>query len=69
MERNECRTEKLFESYRDDIGDGSVNDALADMSDAVVRGFEELEDGLARQVDEKTKVEDKRKNKGDRGGT
>ncbi|MBB4897723.1 hypothetical protein FHS37_001750 [Streptomyces griseostramineus] len=39
------------------------------MSDAVVRGFEELEDGLARQVDEKTKVEDKRKNKGDRGGT
>lgn len=83
------RTKKLFESYRDDIGDGSVNDALSDfesnwedgreditqqldalagMSDAVVREFKKLEDELTKQVNEKMKVEDKRGGKGGKGG-
>ncbi|MFF5159847.1 hypothetical protein ACFY3N_27105 [Streptomyces sp. NPDC000348] len=77
-------TKKLFDSYKDDIGDGSVNDALsafesnwedgreditqqldalADMSDAVVREFKKLEDELTKQVNEKMKVEDKREKK------
>ncbi|MFE2277014.1 hypothetical protein ACFXAE_07050 [Streptomyces sp. NPDC059454] len=77
-------TKKLFESYKDDIGDGSVNDALSDfesnwedgreditqqldalasMSDAVVREFKKLEDELTKQVNEKMKVEDKRPKK------
>ncbi len=74
-------TKKLFDSYKDDIGDGSVNDALsdfesnwedgreditqqldalADMSDAVVREFNKLENELTKQVNEKMRVEDKR---------
>ncbi|MGW0139927.1 hypothetical protein [Streptomyces calvus] len=82
-------TKKLFESHKDDIGDGSVNDALSDfeskwedgreditqqldalagMSDAVVREFKKLEDELTKQVDEKMKVEDKRGNKGEKSG-
>ncbi|MFD7685294.1 hypothetical protein [Streptomyces sp. NPDC059781] len=77
-------TKKLFESYKDDIGDGGVNDALSDfesnwedgreditqqldalasMSDAVVREFKKLEDELTKQVNEKMKVEDKRPKK------
>jgi hypothetical protein len=78
-------TKKLFDSYKDDIGDGSVNDALsdfesnwedgreditqqldalADMSDAVVREFNKLENELTKQVNEKMRVEDKRPKKG-----
>ncbi|MGW0824255.1 hypothetical protein [Streptomyces sp. NPDC002845] len=74
-------TKKLFESYKEDIGDGSVNDALedfesnwedgreditqqldalADMSDAVVREFKKLDEELARQVEKAVKTEDKR---------
>ncbi|WP_405647127.1 hypothetical protein [Streptomyces sp. NBC_00019] len=73
-------TKKLFEQYRDDIGDGSVNnslddfesnwedgreditqqlDALAKMSDAVVREFKKLDDKLAKQADEGMKTEEK----------
>jgi uncharacterized damage-inducible protein DinB len=74
-------TKKLFESYKDDIGDGSVNDALgdfesnwedgreditqqldalADMSDAVVREFKKLDDELTKQVNKAVRTEDKR---------
>ncbi|MDN3252534.1 hypothetical protein ACH4NS_29980 [Streptomyces mutabilis] len=74
-------TKKLFESYKDDIGDGSVNDALgdfesnwedgreditqqldalADMSDAVVREFKKLDDDLTKKVSGSVKTEDKR---------
>ncbi|AKZ57411.1 hypothetical protein SAM23877_4366 [Streptomyces ambofaciens ATCC 23877] len=74
-------TKKLFESYKDDIGDGSVNDALgdfesnwedgreditqqldalADMSDAVVREFKKLDDELTKKVNGVVKTEDKR---------
>ncbi|WP_326754186.1 hypothetical protein OH738_16835 [Streptomyces hirsutus] len=80
-------TKKLFESYRDDIGDGSVNDALSDfesnwedgreditqqlnalagMSDAVVREFKKLDDELTKQVNDKMKVKDERGGKGDK---
>ncbi len=80
-------TKKLFESYRDDIGDGSVNDALGDfesnwedgreditqqldalagMSDAVVREFKKLDDDLTKKVNDAVKTEDKRK--GSKGG-
>ncbi len=73
-------TKKLFEQYRDDIGDGSVNnslddfesnwedgreditqqlDALAKMSDAVVREFKKLDDELAKQANEGMKTEEK----------
>ncbi|MFJ2608844.1 hypothetical protein ACIQOU_21150 [Streptomyces sp. NPDC091279] len=71
-------TKKLFESYRDDLGDGSVYDALddfeshwedgreditqqldalADMSDAVVREFKKLDDDLAKKADDAVKSE------------
>jgi hypothetical protein len=81
-------TKKLFDSYKDDVGHGSVNDALddfesnwedgreditqqldalADMSDAVVREFKKLDDELAKQVNEKMKTEDKRGGKGGKG--
>lgn len=74
-------TKKLFESYRDDIGDGKVNDALddfesnwedgreditqqldalADMSDTVVREFKKLDDELAKKVNEAVKTQDTR---------
>ncbi|MFI5688974.1 hypothetical protein [Streptomyces sp. NPDC051636] len=74
-------TKKLFESYKDDIGDGKVNDALddfesnwedgreditqqldalADMSDTVVREFKKLDDDLAKKVNDAVKTEDKR---------
>ncbi|MFD0551102.1 hypothetical protein ACFQ0X_19340 [Streptomyces rectiviolaceus] len=70
------RTKKTFESYKDDIGDGGVYDALedfesnwedgreditqqldalADMSDAVVREFKKLDDKLAKDVSEGVK--------------
>ncbi|WP_405924336.1 hypothetical protein [Streptomyces sp. NBC_00035] len=73
------RTKKLFESYKDDLGDNTVYDALddfesgwedgreditqaldalADMSDAVVREFKKLDDKLAKDVSEGVKQED-----------
>ncbi|GAB2876854.1 hypothetical protein GCM10027074_51180 [Streptomyces deserti] len=82
-------TKKMFESYRDDIGDGSVNDALddfesnwedgreditqqldalADMSDAVVREFTKLDDELTKKVNDAMKTEDKRGGKESKGG-
>ncbi|WP_282703313.1 hypothetical protein [Streptomyces sp. CC219B] len=82
-------TKKMFQSYEDDIGDGTVNnalddfesnwedgredisqqlDALASMSDAVVREFKKLDDELAKQVNDAMKTEDKRGGKGDKGG-
>ncbi|AVH57181.1 MULTISPECIES: hypothetical protein [Streptomyces] len=71
-------TKKLFESYKDDLGDHTVYDALddfesgwedgreditqaldalADMSDAVVREFKKLDDDLAKQVKDGVKQE------------
>ncbi|SMQ18159.1 hypothetical protein SAMN06272771_4599 [Streptomyces sp. Ag82_O1-12] len=82
-------TKKLFESYKDDIGDGSVNDALGDfesnwedgreditqqldalasMSDAVVREFKKLDDELAKKANDAMKTEDKRGGKGGKSG-
>ncbi|MGW6641194.1 hypothetical protein [Streptomyces iakyrus] len=82
-------TKKLFASYKDDIGDGSVNDALDDfesnwedgreditqqldalasMSDAVVREFKKLDDELAKKANDAMKTEDKRGGKGGKGG-
>ncbi|MET8132007.1 MULTISPECIES: hypothetical protein [unclassified Streptomyces] len=76
-------TKKLFESYKDDLGDhtvydalddfesgwedgrediGQALDALAKMSDAVVREFKKLDDDLAKQVQDGVKKED------DKGG-
>lgn len=70
------RTKKLFESFRDDLGDGSVYDALddfesnwedgreditqqldalAEMSDAVVREFKKLDDQLAAEAEKGSK--------------
>ncbi|MEU0168470.1 hypothetical protein ABZ214_23945 [Streptomyces iakyrus] len=81
-------TKKLFASYKDDIGDGSVNDALDDfesnwedgreditqqldalasMSDAVVREFKKLDDELAKKANDAMKTEDKRGGKGGKG--
>jgi hypothetical protein len=37
------------------------------MSDAVVREFKKLDDGLAKQVDDAMKVEDTRGGKGSKG--
>ncbi|MEV8036592.1 hypothetical protein ACFYW8_29200 [Streptomyces sp. NPDC002742] len=72
-------TKKLFESYKDDLGDhtvydalddfesgwedgrediGQALDALAEMSDAVVREFRKLDDQLAQQVRDGVKQED-----------
>ncbi|MFD5814879.1 hypothetical protein [Streptomyces sp. NPDC127038] len=72
------QTKKLFESYRDDLGDHTVVDALDDfesgwedgredigqsldalakMSDAVVREFKKLDDKLAKEVAEGVKTE------------
>lgn len=72
-------TKKLFESYKDDLGDhtvydalddfesgwedgrediGQALDALAKMSDAVVREFKKLDDDLAKQVRDGVKQED-----------
>ncbi|MFI8302673.1 hypothetical protein ACIF80_04320 [Streptomyces sp. NPDC085927] len=86
LEKRLNHTKKLFESYRDDIGDGSVNDALSDfesnwedgreditqqldalasMSDAVVREFKKLDDDLTKQVKDKVKVKEERGGKGD----
>ncbi|MFJ3442675.1 hypothetical protein ACIPM2_16065 [Streptomyces sp. NPDC086081] len=77
-------TKQLFEAYQDDIGDGSVNDALGDfesnwedgreditqqldalasMSDAVVREFKKLDDELTKKVNDAMRTEDKRKTK------
>ncbi|MFE8921042.1 hypothetical protein [Streptomyces rochei] len=82
-------TKKLFESCKDDIGDGSVNDALgdfesnwedgreditqqldalADMSDAVVREFKKLDDDLTKKVSGSVKTEDERGGKSGKGG-
>ncbi|MGW1530801.1 hypothetical protein [Streptomyces aureus] len=73
-------TKKLFESYKDDLGDHTVYDALDDfesgwedgredigqsldalakMSDAVVREFRKLDDQLAKDVSEGVKTEKK----------
>ncbi|MBC9726123.1 hypothetical protein [Streptomyces sp. TRM68367] len=82
-------TKKLFESYRDDIGDSSVNDALGDfesnwedgreditqqldalaeMSEAVVREFKKLDDELTKQVDKAVQTKDARGKGGGGGG-
>ncbi|KOV59965.1 hypothetical protein ADL00_25515 [Streptomyces sp. AS58] len=74
-------TKRLFESYRDDIAHGSVNnalddfesnwedgreditqqlDALAEMSDAVVREFRKLDVDLAEQAREGVRTEEKK---------
>ncbi|WP_432041662.1 hypothetical protein [Streptomyces cadmiisoli] len=74
-------TKRLFESYRDDIAHGSVNnalddfesnwedgreditqqlDALAEMSDAVVREFRKLDVDLAKQAREGVRTEEKK---------
>jgi hypothetical protein len=73
------RTKKLFESYKEDLGDNTVYDALddfesgwedgrkditqalnalADMSDAVVREFKKLDDQPAKEVSEGVKLKD-----------
>ncbi|MEV0243033.1 hypothetical protein AB0I06_24315 [Streptomyces sp. NPDC050674] len=44
-------------------------DALASMSDAVVREFKKLDDELAKKVNDAVKTEDKRGRKGGKGGT
>lgn len=80
-------TKKLFESYRDDLGDhtvydalddfesgwedgrediGQALDALAEMSDAVVREFRKLDDKLAKDVKDGVKQEGD--GKGGKGG-
>ena len=80
IKRRMNHTKKLFESYRDDVGDGGVYDkleefesnwedgredinqqldALADMSDAVVREFKKLDDDLAKKVRDGVKTKDK----------
>jgi hypothetical protein len=74
-------TKKLFESFKDDIAEGRVNDALddfesnwedgreditqqldalADMSDTVVREFKKLDDELAKKVNDAVKTQDTR---------
>ncbi|WP_128375962.1 hypothetical protein [Streptomyces cavernae] len=79
IKRRLNHTKKLFESYRDDIGDNGVYDkledfesnwedgredisqqldALADMSDAVVREFKKLDDKLAKDVSQGVKTKD-----------
>lgn len=40
-------TKKLFESYRDDIGDGSVNDALGDFES----NWEDGREDITQQLD------------------
>ncbi|GAB2974651.1 hypothetical protein GCM10023080_043970 [Streptomyces pseudoechinosporeus] len=80
IKRRMNHTKKLFESYRDDVGDGGVYDkleefesnwedgredinqqldALASMSDAVVREFKKLDDDLAKQVRDGVKTKEK----------
>ncbi|MEU9756300.1 hypothetical protein AB0D90_24700 [Streptomyces althioticus] len=54
--------ESNWEDGREDIT--QQLDALADMSDAVVREFNKLENELTKQVNEKMRVEDKRPKKG-----
>ncbi|MBY8340216.1 hypothetical protein LXH13_18010 [Streptomyces spinosirectus] len=47
-------TKKLFESYKDDIGDGSVNDALSDFESNWEDGREDISqsfDALADMAD------------------
>ncbi|MGX1313771.1 hypothetical protein RKD24_003890 [Streptomyces calvus] len=41
------RTKKLFESYKDDIGDGSVNDALSDFES----NWEDGREDITQQLD------------------
>lgn len=74
------RTKKLFEAYRDDVGDKSVYDALDDfesnwedgredigqqltalgeMSDAVVREFNKLDDDLTKEINKAVKGDGK----------
>ncbi|NGO42810.1 hypothetical protein [Streptomyces ureilyticus] len=80
-------TKKLFESYRDDVGDGGVYDkleefesnwedgredinqqldALASMSDAIVREFKKVDDDLAKKARDGVKT--KEKGGGGKGG-
>jgi hypothetical protein len=82
-------TKKLFESYKDDLGDHTVYDALddfesgwedgreditqaldalADMSDAVVREFKKLDDKLAKDVKDGVKQEGGKGGKGSKAG-
>ena len=44
-------TKKLFESYRDDIGDGSVNDALGDFESNWEDGREDIGQQLGGLAD------------------
>ncbi|MEV0211074.1 hypothetical protein AB0H97_38440 [Streptomyces sp. NPDC050788] len=77
-------TKKLFESYRDDIGDGSVNDALSDFESNWEDGREDISqsfdaladmaDAVVREfkkldVDLAKKAEDAVKPEGKGGGT
>ncbi|MGY0069052.1 hypothetical protein ACWZEH_20140 [Streptomyces sp. QTS137] len=54
-------TRKLFDSYKDDIGDGSVNDALFDFES----NWEDGREDISQQVKDKTQVKDERGGKAD----
>lgn len=58
--------ESGWEDGREDIT--QQLDALADMSDAVVREFKKLDDDLAKQAEKAVKGEDKGKGGGKEGG-
>ncbi|MER5574250.1 hypothetical protein ABT082_11840, partial [Streptomyces massasporeus] len=58
--------ESNWEDGREDIT--QQLDALASMSDAVVREFKKLDDELAKKVNDAMKTEDKRGGKGGTGG-
>ncbi|MGW0135217.1 hypothetical protein [Streptomyces sp. NPDC003299] len=67
-------TKKLFESYRDDIGDGSVNDALDDFEsnwedgrEDVSQQFDALADMADAVVREFKKLDDDLAKKADEG--
>ncbi|MFJ3665760.1 hypothetical protein ACIPSE_04830 [Streptomyces sp. NPDC090106] len=47
-------TKKLFEQYRDDIGDGSVNDALDDFES----NWEDGREDITQQLDALSKMSD-----------
>lgn len=62
-----------LDDFKSNWEDGSEDitqqlDALASMSDAVVREFKKLDDELAKKVNDAMKTEDKRGGKGGKGG-
>ncbi|MGW2263181.1 hypothetical protein [Streptomyces koyangensis] len=73
-------TKRLFESYKDDIGDRSVNDALGDFESNWEDGREDItqqldalgdmSDAAVRELklNKAVKTEDKRGGKGGKGG-